>query len=388
MYGGYEQLSEERTLISEIFDDAGYRTGGFHSNAYLNAEFGYDRGWSRLFDSMTNPGLTAEFRQWVKNNLNDEGTIYKLLSSAFDTAERQAGVSIGSAYVDADEITNYAIEWLESGNSQHTFLWIHYMDVHHPYVPPKEHQLEFRDEYISEHRAVQLRRKFIENPESVTDKELNDIIDLYDAEIRFTDAEIGRLLDAADETLNEYAVMVTADHGEEFRDHDEFSHSAKFYDEVLHVPMVFSDTKHEGHYDELVGLLDIAPTLVDTMGLDLPENFHGYSIQTLFSGNEWPRSEILCDWAGEQGGSRRFAYRDHDWKYIRRQGHEELYDLQTDSSERRNILLTDREPAVLDEVREAVREHELEIEETTVDVEQVEMDKKVRQQLQDLGYKE
>ena len=388
MYGGYEQLSEERTLISEAFDDADYRTGGFHSNAYLNAEFGYDRGWDTFFDSKSDPGAIAKLRQWVKSNLDKDGIVYKTLASAFDTAERQAGASIGSAYVDADEITDRAIEWLESGDSQQTFLWIHYMDVHHPYVPPEEHQLAFRDEPITERRAIQLRRKFIEDPAAVSEEEMDDIIDLYDAEIRFTDAEIGRLLAAADDALDEYATIVTADHGEEFREHGDFSHFAKFYDEVLHVPMVFDDGEHAGRYNELVGLIDVAPTLVDAVGLNLPEHFHGNSLQMLLEGEGWTRDEILCDWAGEPGGPRRFAYRDHNWKYIEREDRQELYDLRVDPGEQESMLPSDDEPAALDEIRETVREHEQDIEETMVDVEQVEMDEEVRQQLRDLGYKE
>lgn len=388
MYGGYEQLSEERTLISEIFADADYRTGGFHSNAYLNPEFGYGRGWDTFFDSKRDPGAVAKLRQWVKSSLDKNGIVYETLASAFDTAERQVGASVGSAYVDADEITDRAIEWLESDDNQQTFLWVHYMDVHHPYVPPEKHQLAFRDEVISQRRAVQLRRKFIEDPEGITDDEMDDIIDLYDAEIRFTDAEIGRLLDAAAATLNEHATIVTADHGEEFRDHGDFSHFAKFYDELLHVPMVFDDGEHEGRYDELVGLIDVAPTLVDTTGLNLPERFYGHSLETILEGDGCPHDEILCDWTGEPGGPRRFAYRDHHWKYIERQDREELYNLRTDPDEQKNMLLGDDEPAVLDEIRDAVRAHEREIEETTVGVERVKMDAEVKQQLRDLGYKE
>lgn len=388
MYGGYEQLSEERTLISEVFDDAGYRTAGFHSNAYLNPEFGYGRGWDTFFDSKTDPGALAKLRQWVKSSLDKDGFVYKTLASAFDTAERRAGASIGSAYVDADEITDRAIDWIQNGESEENFLWVHYMDVHHPYVPPEEYQLVFRDEPISERQAIQLRRKFIESPEDITDEELDDIIDLYDAEIRFTDGEIGRLLEAVDDTCDDYVTLVTADHGEEFLDHGEFSHFAKFYDEVLHVPMVFDDGTHNGRYDELVGLLDITPTLVDTAELELPENFYGHSLQSLLSDDKWPRTEILGDWAGEPGGPRRFVYRDHEWKYIKWPNREELYHLESDPEEMENLVGTDEEPDEIDNIRQAVDEHEQAIEDTHVDVDQVAMDEKVKQQLRDLGYKE
>lgn len=387
MYGGYENLSTERTLISEVFDEAGYRTGGFHSNAYLNPEFGYGRGFDTFHDSMTDPGALARLRQFVKNNLDKDGLIYQTLASAFDTAERQAGANIGSAYVDADKITDHAIEWLEGGTSDtDDFLWVHYMDVHHPYLPPEEFQREFRDEPISERRAIQLRRKFIQDPDEVTDEELADIIDLYDAEIRFTDSEIGRLLDAADRTWDDYTVAVTADHGEEFKDHGEFSHFAKFYDEVLHVPLIYRDNTYDGRYDDLVGLLDVSPTLVDSAGLDVPSNFYGASLQSLLEDDSWDRTEILGDWAADMDGDRRYAYRDHEWKYIQRPRGEELYDLTEDPNEQENLI--DEEPPILDDLRAAIDRHEEEIDQTRVDVETVEMDEEVKQQLRDLGYQE
>lgn len=387
MYGGYERISENRTLISELFDDAGYRTGGFHSNAYLNPEFGYDRGFDTYYDSMTQPGTMARLRQWVKGQLDQDGIVYETLAAAFDTAERHAGANIGSAYVDADEITDRAIEWLQDGRASDEFLWIHYMDVHHPYLPPPEHQLAFRNEPISERRAVQLRRKFIESPRKITDDEFADIIDLYDAEIRFTDAEIGRLLNAADEKWDDYIVAFTADHGEEFLDHGGFSHRATFYDEVMHVPLVIKDDEHEGRREELVGLLDIAPTLIDYADIDPPEEFYGHSLYSLYN-EDWSRRFVLGDWSpdGQGDGERRYAYRDREWKFIQREDREELYDLFDDPDEQENVV--DEYPEVAAELRDKINEHEREIDATSENLGDVHMDDEVRQRLRDLGYAE
>ncbi|ELZ19137.1 sulfatase [Haloterrigena salina JCM 13891] len=140
MYGGYERISEDRTLISEAFDDAGYRTAGFHSNLYLSADFGYDRGFDEFYDSKTDPSATARLRQFVKDQLDSDGILYQTLARAFETAEETAGINVGSAYVSADEITDRALEWAESvATDGPRFLWVHYMDVHHPYVPPERH---------------------------------------------------------------------------------------------------------------------------------------------------------------------------------------------------------------------------------------------------------
>ncbi|GGM66063.1 arylsulfatase A-like enzyme [Halarchaeum rubridurum] len=387
MYGGYERLSENRTLVSEVFDDAGYRTGGIHSNAYLNPEFGYDRGFDYFYDSMSETGPVERLRHWVKSRLDEDGFVYKSLASAFDTAERTVGANVGSAYIDADESTDRAVEFLRGGESHDEFLWVHYMDVHHPYLPPEEHQRAFRDDPISERRAIQLRRKFMEDPEGVTDDELDDIIDLYDASIRFTDEQVGRLLDAADEHWDDYTVAFTADHGEEFTDHGEFSHFAKFYDEVMHVPLVVDDGEHSGRRDEMVGLIDLAPTLVDAAELDRPEGWYGYPLSRLHRG-DWPRDSVLGDWSPD-GRSRRdirYAYRDREWKFISRDAGEELYHLTEDPGEHENLVA--EETAVAEELRDVITAHEEEIERTQEDLGDVEMEEEVKERLRDLGYAE
>jgi len=60
----------------------------------------------------------------------------------------------------------------------------------------------------------------LESPGDITDEERQTLIDLYDAEIRFTDEQIQRLVDHARSTLGEDTVVLfTADHGEEFGEH-------------------------------------------------------------------------------------------------------------------------------------------------------------------------
>ncbi|SER82528.1 sulfatase [Natrinema salaciae] len=388
MYGGYERISEKRTLLSEVFDSAGYRTAGFHSNLYLSADFGYDRGFDEFYDSKTDPSATARLRQFVKDRLDSDGLLYQTLAQAFETAERTAGANVGSAYVNADEITDHALEWVESVRDDGPrFLWVHYMDVHHPYVPPERHQRAFRDEPIGDRRAIKLRRKMIESPDEVTQRELDDIIDLYDAEIRFTDEQIGRLVETVRESWDGATTLVTADHGEEFLDHGQFSHYATFYDEVLHVPLLYDDESGSGgSHDELVGLLDVAPTLVERAGLEPPSNFRGESLHALFDGDGWSRDHLIGDWANTNTGERRFSYRDHEWKYIRTGDGEELYDLTTDPGERESVV--DTEPEILEHARDVIDDHERAIEETATDLGDVEMEEAVKDRLRDLGYKE
>lgn len=385
MYGGYERITEGRTLLSEVLKRGGYSTAGFHSNLFLCADFGYQRGFDTFYDSRTDPGFTAKLRQFVKTNLDQDSFLYGVLQKLYDATEKNAGFNVGSTYVKADKITDLSIEWVNKSNSNDRILWTHYMDVHHPYVPPDEYQLEFRDTPISDRRSIKLRRKMLESSDEVTQEELGDIIDLYDAEIRFTDHEIGRLIDEVRDAWGEdTVVLITADHGEEFREHGQFSHNT-VHDEGIHVPLILDAGKGSDEHDEMVGLVDISPTIADYAGCDIPDNFYGHSLKSLVEGGEWERNHVIGDWGGSQGEPDRFFYRDLKWKYIKRFETEKLYDLTEDPEEMVNII--DEEPSVLGEIRSKVDEHERMVIETSGNVEDVEMDHVVQDRLEQLGYK-
>lgn len=387
MYGGYERVSDEQTIVSEVFDDAGYQTAGFHSNLYLSADFGYDRGFDTFYDSKTDPSATARVRQAVKDHLDSDGWLYQTLANAFEVAERQAGANIGSAYVSAEEITDMAVEWVdETDSDQPSFLWVHYMDVHHPYVPPAEHQRPFRDEPIGEREAIKLRRKMIESPEDVTEEELSKLVDLYDAETRYADAEIGRLVDTVEDAWGDVTTLVTADHGEEFKEHGRFSHHATFYDEVVHVPFVLTPHGDGTVCEDLVGLLDVSPTVVDAAGLDRPDSWQGESLREMLAAEGWPREQIIGDWQTGDPGEKRFSVRDHDWKFISNADGQQLYHLPDDPSETENVA--EDYPDVVAEMEAVVDAHCEEVEATNVDLGEVEMEEGVKQRLRDLGYKE
>lgn len=380
MHGGFEQLSHDRTTIAEAMSGVGYQTAGFHSNLYLSADFGYDRGFDNFYDSKSTSSLLARARQAVKTHVDSDGMVYNVLQKAFNATERQTGVELGSAYVSADEMTEMAMEWAKDTGKDPRFLWVHYMDVHHPYTPPEKHQLKFRNKPVSNTDATQLRRKMLENPKDITDAELEKLIDLYDAEIAFVDAEIKRLRTCLDEVWDEdYVMAFTADHGEEFLDHGRFSHAATFYDEVLHVPLILDDNQEPETHDDLVGLLDLSPTLTDYADIDQPEAFLGEPLT-----GESVRDSVIAEWADYDNDDRRFAVRTLDWKYIRAEdGGEQLFDLNDDPDELNDVA--EDNPKILEKFREQVKDHTEQVSSSSL---RADMDEEVRQRLRDLGYKE
>ncbi len=106
-YGLRKNLSTENTLISEVLRKAGIATAGFHSNPYLSEYCGWNRGWDLFYDSM------------------------------------EEDVDPIVPFISADKINKKVISWLSShvtgSEYQPFFLWLHYMDVHEPYVPEQKY---------------------------------------------------------------------------------------------------------------------------------------------------------------------------------------------------------------------------------------------------------
>jgi arylsulfatase A-like enzyme len=385
MYGGHEMISEDRTMISEVLADAGYRVGGFHSNLFLSSDAGYGRGFDRFYDSKSDPSVVYKFRKVFRRNLSQDGVIYKTLKWAFDKTEQKAGVELGSLYTPADKLTDRAIQWIEKGDGNSpTFAWIHYMDVHHPYVPPKEHQKPFRgQDTISERHAIKLRRKMLEDPMGLTDKERSEIVDLYDAEVRFTDAEIRRLVDAARKILDDPVIIFTSDHGEELGERGEYGHG-KLYEECVHVPLVINDGTGASRKDSLVGLLDVAPTLVDYADHSSPDSFCGHNLRKLIHGEDWERSRVIGEYGG-LGSNHHLSYRNDRWSYISDEDGNHLYDRNEQLREQNNVIEANEE--IVDTIDEELSEHVMKVETTQSDIETIEMEKEVIDRLEKLGYK-
>lgn len=387
MYGGHESISDRQTLISEIFHDSGYRTGGFHSNLYVSGQFGYDRGWDEFYDSAPEESTISKFRKWAKTTL--DGRLLNLLKRGYDFVESSQGINIGSYHVPADKITDRAIQFIENPDSHESaFVWVHYMDVHHPFLPPEEYQQEFRDEPVLDRDSIQLRRKFIENPEDVTDEEYQTFIDLYDAEIKFNDAEVGRLMETVEkEWGDDYVMALTADHGDHFLEHGYFG-GARLLNVKNHVPLLINGWEDTGSYDELVGLTDLPCTLVADAGFEIPDNWFGRSLGTLVANGEWDRTEVLGGYR-DNDGDEHIRVRDAEWKLIVHGDNEadQLYNLNKDPGEQTNVI--ESHPEQERRLRKKLDTHRQLVESTrTDDVERPDVNEDVKERLRRLGYDE
>jgi arylsulfatase A-like enzyme len=125
----------------------------------------------------------------------------------------------------------------------------------------------------------------------IDDADLGHIVAAYDAEIRSADAAFGKLVDfLRNEGLYDDAViLVTSDHGEEFGEHGRVGwHSHSLYDELLRVPLLIKlpGSRYGGEtVAAQVRGIDLAPTILDELGVAVPESFEGTSLLPLIGGS-------------------------------------------------------------------------------------------------------
>jgi arylsulfatase A-like enzyme len=234
----------QRTL-AEVFHAAGYDTAGFQANLLVTKAGGFARGFHtyELVGRVTKDGL-------------------------------------GKA--SAGELHDRALDWVRAHRERPFFLYLQSMDVHFPYAPPGP----FRDMFAQPATApaavppqvapavdAEAARAFAERLAMLSP-------DRYDGAVAYADMELGRLFAAlqtmglADDTI----IVLTADHGEPLGDRHEIFHGRALWNELVRVPLVmWVPGRAGGRVEEVVSLMDVAPTLSDLAGLGIPSSFVGRS---------------------------------------------------------------------------------------------------------------
>jgi lipoteichoic acid synthase len=154
--------------------------------------------------------------------------------------------------------------------------------------------------------------------------------------LRHGDEILGKILAELD-TLGlakSTLVVVLGDHGESFGEHGERGHISQLYQENVHIPLVFINPDHfRGETSAIIGgIVDIAPTVMDMLGLPPAPNWQGRS---LFAHDRPQRTYFFTPL-----GELLFGYRDGNLKYIYNasQGSFEIYDLAKDPDEQQNLF--------------------------------------------------
>jgi arylsulfatase A-like enzyme len=212
----------------------------------------------------------------LKNNLT-------LLGDHFETygerLRRRRWFGVINSEASGEDLTDDALEWAthhhEEDGGRPFFLWVHYVDPHAPY--------RFHEEY-----AERL---------GVNEGKLTRV-DRYDTEIAAVDTAIGRLLEGIEELVAEdnLVIVFTADHGESLGDHNYWGHGRYLYEPSLRIPLgiVWKGTIRPGAASSQATLLDLAPTLLDLVGVAAPEELTGSSWASAARGGEAPPERTHC----------------------------------------------------------------------------------------------
>lgn len=181
----------------------------------------------------------------------------------------------------------------------------------------------------------------------------------YDDAIASADDVVGRFVRylKAHQLYEQSTILLTSDHGEGLGDHGEEEHGLFVYNEAIHVPLIVKPASAVGpgrRVADVVGLVDIAPTVLDLVKAPIPGNLHGRSLKPLTEGNASLAPTVV--YSESEYGRDRFGWSglasvtDGRYQYIRAP-REELYDLQRDPRSRDNLIDDEASAAVRDRLR-------------------------------------
>ncbi len=328
---GIARLGPRLPTLATVLQSAGYRTAAFVGAFVLDARFGLTRGFDVYDDNY---------------------------------GEKHEGDRTEGAERRAEDVIKPALAWIAPPRNQQAapgkqpwFAWLHFYDPHEPYDAPEP--------WRSQHEP-------------------------YDAEVAYVDATLGRFLDELQQAgqLSHTLVTVAADHGESLGEHGERTHGTFVYDVTMRVPWIIwtpSGTVR-GTYGGLVRLIDLAPTMLDLIGIPAPGEFEGRSVAGAARSPSGAAATAYLE-AMDANLTRNWA----PLTAIVANDHKlidlpipELYDLQSDPEETTNRY--SRDPARARTLESLLRDLRSTLDARAAGAEKTTLDADARQRLQALGY--
>jgi len=273
------------TTLATVLKNAGYRTAAFVGSFVLDRRFGLTRG-------------------------------FDVYDSPFDLHNKTVA-DVGDLKRPGAQVAAAGMRWLDQNANAPFFLFLHLYDLHTPYdLGPN-------------------------SPHGETG---------YDAELAYVDRVLGDFLAYLERSglLNKSLIVFTSDHGEGLNEHGESTHGYFVYESTLRVPLIFrwpagSKRVWPERIAEPASLLDVAPTILDALGLSRESDMHGHSLITgtrtgeIYSESRYARNHFGC--------AALRTLRVGRYKYIDAPN-PELYDLSSDPGELQNLYTAEQWRAI------------------------------------------
>lgn len=275
-------------------------------------------------------------------------------------------------HVIADEVNHRLLPWLERHADEQFFTFVHYWDPHGPYNMPDK----FRGKFDRKTGDLVTKKapdgyEYVPgwgSADNLPEGNENRSIDLYDDEVFYTDYSIGLVLQKLEELnlLDETAIIITADHGEDLDLHGLWGHGT-VHNTTIFVPLIIRDPKNlqKGkrisgfvqHADNLPTILEYFPKqerpefgrIDDNWMSEIPEEFDGDSLLKLAHGERTAPDEIVAETHNQR------AYISPPWKLIwyKNDQESELFHLENDTLELNDRA--DDEKIILEELSDKLQ---------------------------------
>ncbi|MCA9522111.1 MAG: sulfatase [Myxococcales bacterium] len=302
MYNDDNKQPSRSTLLSEVFQRAGFTTAAFLSNGYVSSAWGYKQGWS-----------------YYKNFIRDREPSH-------------------TGYV-MPRLT----KWLEKNKTKRLFMYIATIDPHVAY--------RYREEYTKQYDGKEPYSgrfkkycngfdldKIRSGKYKLSARDKQRIKALYDGEVTFNDHYFGVFVQKLKELglYDNAVIVVISDHGDEFWEHGSVGHGQSLHGELVDVPFIVRAPGLSGGrtLDEMAEGVDLFPTVLNLAGVKIPELVQGGSLLS-----QLLRKSSHMPWPGFASRPRiERPMRTGDSKYlVRDPDTDSLYDRRTDPLELRNV---------------------------------------------------
>jgi arylsulfatase A-like enzyme len=343
----FGQPMADLPTLAEILSRSGYLTAGVAANyAYLDPSFGFARGFQsydvRRPVSIFDPRQTYYLRYGIRSVLERF-----LPLEQFDHLCRSAAELHEEVFPMLDQL---------AARKNPFFLFVNYMDAHAPRMPPPSFASLFpgRDPSLNAAKYYAVVKDVMKQTRPLRDSERTSAISLYDDSLAYLDDQVAKLVDRL-KALGVYEntlIVITSDHGEAFGERDLMEHSVSVYQDQIYVPLLikYPNTHESRKVGTVVSQIDLLPTILSTVGLPVPTDLHGIDLQDR-KASEAPRTVVsesypdamFVTWNRRFNRTETALISGHMKLVISTAGKRELYDLEEDPKETKNLYQTSGE---------------------------------------------